>query len=90
MTAPIRVELVWHDAHSRNNGFTHRDDMEHGPYVVTSVGYWLQGHTPGEITLVQSIDADERCDNDISVPFAWVQRMTALVPGATLPMEPQP
>ena len=88
MTMP-RIELVWHDAHSRNAGFTYPEDMEHGPYVITSVGYWLQGHTPGEVTLVQSVDADGRVDNDVSVPFAWVHRITELRAGATLPVEPE-
>jgi hypothetical protein len=85
---PVAVE--WLDA-SASSGWCALADLDLEPTIATSVGWLLPaGAMPGHVVVVGSLTRDEFVGHCDRIPVGMVRRITSLVNGATLPIEPAP
>lgn len=73
------VRVVWHDAHDGSETWMAVEDIEDGPYVVTSIGFLIEGRKQGHIVLCQSLgEGGEHVDNVLAIPLGMIQTIEEL------------
>lgn len=82
------VSVVWWDAHTLNDVWAEREQIESdGPRVINSVGWLLKGMKAGHVCLAESVD-DTRVGHVLAIPNGMVKRISLLNEGQALPIEP--
>lgn len=70
------VHVIWHDAHSDMEGWTHVDEWDDdGAYVVHTAGWLMptgQGGKRAHVSVAQSVSAHDAVDSVIHIPKAMV------------------
>lgn len=68
-----KVLVVWHDAHSGDDGWHTAGEIDSEPCVVESVGWLLPDAKAGHVVVVQSVlTHDESIDGVLCVPVGMV------------------
>lgn len=72
------VQVVWHDAHDCSETWMPKEDIDKDPYIVTSVGFLIEGSKPAHIVIAQSNSCDGSLDNVLAIPIGMVQAIEEL------------
>lgn len=76
------VLVIWHDASSEVEGWTHIADLDRNPTVVETVGILLtehEGGRPDHVSIYQSRIRDtDQIDSVIHIPQGMVQQIKVL------------
>lgn len=74
-----KVLVVWHDAHSGDEGWHAAGEIDSAPCVVETVGWLLPDGKPNHVTVVQSvISGDDSLDGVLCIPVGMVVSIQVL------------
>lgn len=72
------VEVVWHDAHGKDDFAALSDVLvDHKPRVVSSVGYLLKRDADG-VTIARCLDDQDDVDGHLFVPTCMIVKVRCL------------
>lgn len=78
----MMILLVWADAHAgENESWVAVEDVEDsGEYLVSSIGWVIDGAKEKHVTIAQSWTQDDQVDHLLHIPLSMIRKVHALAP----------
>jgi hypothetical protein len=75
MNEKMRVEVIWHDAHTVASTWIEFSDIGEDPCEVTTLGWLLADAKPDHVVVAQSMTDDDSLDSVLCIPVGMVKKV---------------